>query len=410
MDDGSRIPILAGRRVLLGVSGSIAAYKAADLASKLTQAGAEVDVLLSPAGREFVTPLTFQSLTGRKAYTESDLWGEQAQVLHVGLAEAADLLMIAPATANTIAKIATGQADSLISLAVLAARCPILVAPAMDVGMYESEVTQENIEKLKGRGVHFAGPAEGRMASGLSGRGRFLEPDEIVGYIRQVIGLEGPLAGRKVIVTAGGTQEPFDPVRVLANRSSGKQGYALAQAAVDRGAQVVLISGPTALDPPIGANIIEIENAAELHVATLEVVQGAAALLMAAAVADYRPERNHNQKIKRREGVPELSLEPTEDILGAVVEYREENGDPEVIVGFAAESHDLIDNAQAKLREKLLDLVVANDITAADAGFAADTNRVMFIDRDGQVEELPLLSKAEVSERVLERVVDLLGT
>ena len=338
MDESSRIAILDGRRILLGVSGSIAAYKAADLASKLAQAGAEVDVLLSPAGREFVTPLTFQSLTGRKAYTEHDLWGDEAHVLHVGLAEAADLLVIAPATANTIAKIASGQADTLISLAALAARCPLLIAPAMDVGMFENAATQENVEKLQGRGVHFAGPGEGRMASGLSGRGRFLEPTEIVGHIRQVLGFDGPLAGKKVVVTAGGTQEPLDPVRVLANRSSGKQGYALAQAAADRGAQVVLISGPTALDVPVGARRVDVETAAQLKVATLEAVEGASVLLMAAAVADYRPAQSSQEKLKRREGVPELLLEPTQDVLGAVVEYKNERKEPQVIVGVAAAS------------------------------------------------------------------------
>lgn len=408
MEASARIPILDGRRILLGVSGSIAAYKAADLASKLTQSGAEVDVLLSPAGREFVTPLTFQSLTGRKAYTERDLWGEQAHVLHVGLAEAADLLVIAPATANTLAKIATGQADTLISLAALAARCPVLIAPAMDVGMYEDAATQENVERLMGRGVYFAGPAEGRMASGLSGRGRFLEPNEIIGHIRQVLGLNGPLAGRKIVVTAGGTQEPLDPVRVLANRSSGKQGYALAQAAVDLGADVLLVSGPTALEVPVGAQRVDIETAAQLKRATMEAVVGATALLMAAAVADYRPVQSSAEKYKRREGVPELALEPTEDVLGAVVDYRKKSGEPDVIVGFAAESRDLIENARSKLHEKSLDLVVANDITAEDAGFAVETNRVALIDAHGNVDELPLMSKAEVAEQVLEQVVALI--
>lgn len=408
MEASARIPILDGRRILLGVSGSIAAYKAADLASKLTQSGAEVDVLLSPAGREFVTPLTFQSLTGRKAYTERDLWGEQAHVLHVGLAEAADLLVIAPATANTLAKIATGQADTLISLAALAARCPVLIAPAMDVGMYEDAATQENVERLMDRGVYFAGPAEGRMASGLSGRGRFLEPNEIIGHIRQVLGLNGPLAGRKIVVTAGGTQEPLDPVRVLANRSSGKQGYALAQAAVDLGADVLLVSGPTALEVPVGAQRVDIETAAQLKRATMEAVVGATALLMAAAVADYRPVQSSAEKYKRREGVPELALEPTEDVLGAVVDYRKKSGEPDVIVGFAAESRDLIENARSKLHEKSLDLVVANDITAEDAGFAVETNRVALIDAHGNVDELPLMSKAEVAEQVLEQVVALI--
>lgn len=409
MDGPKRIPLLEDRRILLGVCGSIAAYKAAELASRLTQAGAVVDMLLSPSAQNFITPLTFQSLTGRKAYSERDLWGDQGHVLHVGLAEAADLLVIAPATANTIAKIASGQADSLIPLAALAARCPVLIAPAMDVGMYASEVTQENVEKLRARGVIIAGPAEGRMASGLMGHGRMLEPEAIIGHIRMAVGMGGPLAGRKIVVTAGGTHEPLDPVRVLANRSSGKQGYALAQAAIDRGAEVVLVSGPTSLPDPVGAHIVSIRTAADLLSATLEAVRGSSALLMAAAVADYRPAQNRAQKMKRREGVPQLILEPTGDVLGAVVERRQKSGEPEVIVGFAAESQELVKNAREKLREKSLDLVVANDITAEASGFAVDTNRVVLVDREGQTEELPLLSKTAVAEHVLKRVVQMLA-
>jgi phosphopantothenoylcysteine decarboxylase/phosphopantothenate--cysteine ligase len=246
------------------------------------------------------------------------------------------------------------------------------------------------------------------MASGLSGHGRLLEPEAIIGHIRKVLGLIGPLADKKVVVTAGGTQEPLDPVRVLANRSSGKQGYALAQAAVDRGADVVLISGPTALDTPVGVQRVEIETAAELKEATMDAVRGTSALLMAAAVADYRPAENRARKLKRREGVPEISLEPTEDVLAAVVDHRKEHSEPDVIVGFAAESEDLIENARVKLREKSLDLVVANDITAEDSGFGADTNRVALINNEGNVEELPLMSKGEVAERVLDRVVEML--
>lgn len=409
MDGPKRIPLLEDRRILLGVCGSIAAYKAAELASRLTQAGAVVDMLLSPSAQNFITPLTFQSLTGRKAYSERDLWGDQGHVLHVGLAEAADLLVIAPATANTIAKIASGQADSLIPLAALAARCPVLIAPAMDVGMYASEVTQENVEKLRARGVIIAGPAEGRMASGLMGHGRMLEPEAIIGHIRMAVGMGGPLAGRKIVVTAGGTHEPLDPVRVLANRSSGKQGYALAQAAIDRGAEVVLVSGPTSLPDPVGTHFVSIRTAADLLSATLEAVRGSSALLMAAAVADYRPAQNRAQKMKRREGVPQLILEPTGDVLGAVVERRQKSGEPEVIVGFAAESQELVKNAREKLREKSLDLVVANDITAEASGFAVDTNRVVLVDREGQTEELPLLSKTAVAEHVLKRVVQMLA-
>ncbi len=265
------VPILKDRRLLLGVCGSIAAYKAAELASKLTQAGAQVDVLLTEAATRFVTPLTFQSVTGRRAWTDADLWGPEAHVLHVGLGQAADLLVIAPATATTMARLAYGLADNLLALTALAVRCPLLLAPAMDAGMFEHPTTQANLQTLLQRGVHVAGPGEGRMASGLVGRGRMLEPVELMGHVRKVLGAAGSLRGRTIVVTAGGTQEPLDPVRVLANRSSGKQGYALAQSAIDHGAEVVLISGPSELSAPVGAQRIDVQTAAEMRSATLEV-------------------------------------------------------------------------------------------------------------------------------------------
>ncbi|MCJ7825805.1 MAG: bifunctional phosphopantothenoylcysteine decarboxylase/phosphopantothenate--cysteine ligase CoaBC [Anaerolineales bacterium] len=408
MEMTTTIPILENRRILLGVTGSIAAYKAADLASRLTQAGMQVDVILSAAARKFITPLTFQSVTGRKACTESDLWGEDAHVLHVGLVEGAEAFMIAPATANTIAKLATGQAESLLTLTALAARCPLIVAPAMDVGMYEHIATQENVKILRERGVIFAGPGEGRMASGLIGKGRMLEPMELMGTLRQVIGKAGPLEGRKIVVTAGGTHEAVDPVRVMANRSSGKQGFSLAQAAIDRGGSVVLIAGPTMLPAPVGARRIDVTSAAEMLEATKENVENADVLLMAAAVADFRPSETATEKIKRKKGVPEITLERTEDILAAVTKLKAKTGWPRLIVGFAAESQNLIENAQNKLEEKGLDLVVANDITVADAGFAVDTNRVTLLDRAGGREELPLMAKTAVAEKVLQRVVALL--
>jgi phosphopantothenoylcysteine decarboxylase/phosphopantothenate--cysteine ligase len=409
MKNSEIIPVLKDRRILLGVTGSIAAYKAVELASMLTKAGAQVDVILSAAARQFVTPLTFQSVTGRKVYGEADLWGEQAHVLHIGLGEAADLFIIAPATANTLAKLATGQADSLLTLTALAVRCPLLVAPAMDVGMYEQAATQENIELLSQRGVLFAGPAQGRMASGLIGKGRLIEPQELFGYVRKVLGADGSLASRKVVVTAGGTLEALDPVRVLANRSSGKQGFALAQAAVDRGASVTLISGPVHLPTPVGATSVDVESAADMHAAVKEAADGADVLLMAAAVADYRPVDPSSAKLKRSGGVPKVVLEKTADILADIVEARTRSGHPAVIVGFAAESDDLLVNARAKLESKGVDLLVANDITAPDAGFEVDTNRVTLLDAGG-AQELPLLSKAAVAEAVLERVVTILGT
>lgn len=400
--------LLDGKQILLGVSGSIAAYKVADLASKLTQAGAQVDVILTAAAEKFITPLTFQSVTGRKAYTDADLWGGQAHILHVGLAHQADLLVIAPCTANTLAKLAYGIADNLLSITALAARCPILLAPAMDVGMYTAAATQSNVKSLIARGIYFAGPGEGRMASGLTGLGRMLEPAELLGHIRLILGKNGPLSGKHIIITAGGTQEPLDPVRVLTNKSSGKQGYALAQAAIDSGAQVTLISAPTALNPPVGARLVSVQTAHQMLEAVLEECNRADALIMAAAVADFRPAQIARDKIKKRQAIPQVHLEATEDVLAAVAGQRSRLNRPRVVVGFAAESRDLLKNAAEKLQSKNLDFIVANDISAADAGFGVDTNRVTLLFADGHNEPLPLMSKAEVAEVVVQRLTAML--
>ncbi len=398
--------ILTGKHILLGVTGSIAAYKAADLASKLTQAGAQVDVLLTSGAEKFVTPLTFQSLTGRKAYTDADLWGGEAHVLHVGLGHSADLLVIAPCTANTLAKIARGLADNLLTITALAARCPLLIAPAMDAGMYEHPATQENVRILSERGVLFAGPGEGRMASGLMGRGRFLEPAELIGHIRLVLGRNGKLAGTKIVVTAGGTQEPLDPVRVLTNKSSGKQGYALAQAALDAGATVVLVSAPTALTPPVGARLLRVQTAEEVKTAVLAEAAGADVLIMAAAVADFRPKTVAADKLKKRDGIPQIELEAAPDVLSAVAGMGSKR--PRVVVGFAAESRDLLENARAKLASKRLDFIVANDVSAPDSGFSVDTNRATLLFADGRQIALPLMSKSDLAETILEHVIALL--
>ena len=400
------IPVLRGKRILLGVSGSIAAYKAAELASRLTQAGARVDAILTAAASRFVTPLTFQSLTGRPA--PADLWSEDAHVLHVGLADGADLLLVAPATADILAKLAHGLADDLLTVTALAARCPLLIAPAMDAGMFEHPAVQANLTALLARGATVIGPAGGRMASGLTGRGRMLEPEEILGHVRRAAGRSGPLAGRHVVVTAGGTEEPIDPVRSLSNRSSGKQGFAVAQAALDRGADVTLVAAPCSLSTPVGASRIDVSTAHEMAHAVLEASAGADALVMAAAVADFRPVRPADHKLKKDAGLPVLELERTTDILRAVAEVRARTGRPACVVGFAAETGDLLANARKKLQEKRLSLVVANDISKADAGFGADLNRVTLIDSAG-AEELPLLSKAEVAERILDRVQALLS-
>lgn len=404
------IPIVIDKKIVLGVTGSIAAYKAADLASKLTQAGALVDVILTEAAARFVTSLTFQSVTGRPART--DLWAASAEahIAHVALSEQAQLMVIAPASANTIAKLAHGLADNLLTVTALAARCPLLLAPAMDGGMYEHPATQANLKTLQDRGVTLLGPSQGRMASGLAGRGRLLEPNEILGHIRLALARGGSLAGRRVVVSAGGTQEPIDPVRFISNRSSGKQGYALAQAALDRGAEVTLVSGPTALPAPIGAKLIDVQTAEAMAQAVLAASAEADVLLMAAAVADFRPAQVAGQKLKKS-AVPEIRLEKTLDILTAVGEARDGSPAhrPAVIVGFAAESQNVIENARDKVLRKRLSLIVANDITASDAGFGVDTNRVTVIDAGGGVEELPLLTKTQVAEAVLARVEKMLA-
>ncbi len=404
---------LAQSKTLLGVTGSIAAYKAADLASKLAQSGATVKTILTKAATEFISPLTFQSVTGQPAYTDADLWGAQAHVLHVGLAHEADLLLIAPATAQTMAKLAQGSADDLLSLTALALgtgpdSATLLIAPAMDAGMFSHAATQRNLDTLIERGAVIIGPEQGHLASGLVAKGRMTEPLEILGHVRYQLSRQGQLTGRHVVVTAGATQEALDPVRYLSNRASGRQGYALAQAALDAGAQVTLISGPAHLEPPIGAKIIHIRSATEMKNATLQACQKAAALLMCAAVVDFRPAQYHDHKIKKSSGVPTLELAATDDILNAVKTQRQKLDSPKVVVGFAAESQDLLANAQRKLESKGLDMIAANDISATDAGFAVDTNRVTLLHADGQKEEFPLMSKAEVAAEIVERVKKIL--
>jgi len=396
------------KRLLLGITGSIAAYKAADLASRLAQAGAQVDVILTQAALQFITPLTFQSVTGRRAYIDEDLWGHTGHVLHIGLAKNADLLTIAPISANTLAKLAHGIADNLLAVTALAASCPLILAPAMDGAMFTHPATQANLEILRQRGAIIVGPAEGHLASGQSGFGRMVEPAELIGHIRLALSQHGPLYGRKVVVTAGGTQEAIDPVRAITNHSSGKQGFNLAQAALDRGAKVTLISGPTHLPTPIGAQRVDVLTTQEMLSAVLAALPNADVLIMAAAVADFRPTTSASEKIKRDKGIPQITLEATPDILQAVAEQRSSDGYPKVTVGFAAESQDLLRNARHKLHAKHLDLIVANDITASDAGFAVDTNRVTILDAGGGEEILPLMTKAEIAEIVLERIVGLL--
>lgn len=388
---------LADKHVVLGVTGSIACYKALDLASKLMQAGALVDTIMSYGATQFVAPLAFRSLTHRVVVTDTFDPDSEYSVEHVALAHKADVIVVAPATVHCIAKLALGLADDPLTTTIVAAKCPLVVAPAMDGNMFDHPATQANLATLKERGAVIAGPGIGRLASGFSGVGRLLETPELLGHISYAMGKDGDLAGRTVVVSAGGTMEPIDPVRVITNHSSGKMGYALAEAARDRGADVVLVTAPTSLADPALVKVVQVRTAEEMGQAIQEHVTKADALVMAAAVADYRPTETAGQKIKKADDDLNISLAKTTDIL------KSAKGNF-VRVGFAAESQNLVENAKAKVGSKNLDLIAANDITAEGSGFGSDTNKVTLIDRDLAVEELPLLSKYEVSNRILDRV------
>lgn len=391
-----------GKTIVLGVTGSIAAYKAADLASKLTQRGLTVDVVLTRAAMEFVSELTFRSITHRPVVTDMFDPASEFSVEHVALAERADVVVVAPATANTIAKLAAGIADEMLTCTVLATRSPVVVAPAMDAGMYDNAVTQENLDKLRSRGFVIVGPGHGRLASGLVGVGRLADNDEISGAIFEVLGRGGDLSGRRIVVSAGGTQEAIDLARYVSNRSSGKMGYALAEAARDRGASVTLVTGPTALSSPAAVEVVHVTTAQEMQAATRNAVAAADVLIMAAAVADYRAASVPEGKIKSESDTLVIELVKTPDIVGEL------SGDF-IKVGFAAESEDLEARAVEKLKRKQLDLIVVNDISAEDSGFEVDTNRVTLIGRDGTAEPLPLMLKSEVAHKILDRVVLLLS-
>ena len=388
---------LADKHVVLGVTGSIACYKALDLASKLMQAGALVDVIMSYGATQFVTPLAFRSITHRAVVTDQFDPDSEYSVEHVALAQQADVIVVAPATVHCIAKLALGLADDPLTTTIVAATCPLVVAPAMDGNMYDHPATQANLATLKERGVVIAGPGTGRLASGLMGVGRLLETPELLGHISYAMGKDGDLAGRIVVVSAGGTMEPIDPVRVITNHSSGKMGYALAEAARDRGADVVLVTAPTSLADPALVKVVQVRTAEQMGEAIQEHVKKADALVMAAAVADYKPATAAGQKIKKSEDDLNITLAKTEDIL------KSAKGNF-IRVGFAAESENLVENAKAKVSSKKLDLIAANDITAEGSGFGSDTNQVTLIDRDLKVEELPLLTKYDVSNRILDRV------
>ncbi len=392
---------LEGKTIVLGVTGSIAVYKASDLASKLTQQHARVDVVMTPAATEFVKPLTFRSVTGRPVTVDMFQANTEFNIEHVALAQAADIVVVAPASANTIAKMACGIADNMLCSTVLATKAPVMVAPAMNVNMWENQVTQENVEKLRKRGYVIVGPAHGWLAEGRVGYGRMEEPPVIMEGIRQVLGRNGDLAGTRIVVTAGGTQEPIDPVRHITNRSSGKMGYAIAEAARDRGAAVTLVAAPTALPDPYGVDAVHVSTAEEMFQAVTKATKSCEALVMAAAVADYRPHSGASQKIKKLDDELTLNLVRTTDILGSI------KGDF-VKVGFAAETADLVANATKKLTGKKLDLIVANDITRSDAGFSSEMNRVILIGQNAEPVELPLMPKRQVADAILDWVAALL--
>jgi phosphopantothenoylcysteine decarboxylase/phosphopantothenate--cysteine ligase len=403
----SPILVLQGKRITLGVTGSIAAYKAVGLASALHQAGATVDVAMTADAQRFVQPLSFQAITHRPVF--ADLWapGMETDIAHVTLGRESDLIVVAPATANALAKLAHGLADDPVSVTVLAARGAVVVAPAMDAGMYTHPATAANVALLKERGVVVVEPEEGHLASGLSGLGRLAAPEMILDVLRATLGRAGgDLAGRRVVVTAGGTQEPIDPVRFITNRSSGKMGYALAEAARDRGAEVTLITTPTALHLPGAMKVVKVERAQELLEAVVAGYGQTDVLIMAAAVADFRVADVAGQKVKRGESALSLTLVPNPDILRET-SLLATTVHP-VRVGFAAETNDLVEHATDKLARKKLDLIVANDVAAEGSGFAVDTNQVTLLWADGRRDDLPQLAKTEVADRVLDAVAQLL--
>ncbi|HKO04269.1 MAG TPA: bifunctional phosphopantothenoylcysteine decarboxylase/phosphopantothenate--cysteine ligase CoaBC [Candidatus Acidoferrales bacterium] len=396
-------------RVAVGVTGGVAAYKAAELVRLLQQEGLEVEVVMTRAAQEFVAPLTFAALTGRKVITgmfgaaESPTANVESAIEHIAVAQRIDALVIAPATADFLARMAGGIADDFLSTLVLATKAHVIVAPAMNVNMWEHPATQENLARLRGRGVRIVEPGEGYLACGMTGPGRLAEVEEIGRAVCETLGLRHDLEGETLLITAGPTREEIDPVRFLSNRSSGKMGYALAEVALRRGARVVLVSGPVALAPPQNAEFVPVRTAEEMRRAIFERLEPATVVLMAAAVADYRPAKPASQKIKRGAGSLALELEPTPDILAEISEQK----GGRTLVGFAAETSDLAENARGKLLRKGVDLIVANDVTRQGAGFDVDTNIVTLVRRDGSQLDLPQMSKHDLASRLLDEVAAL---
>jgi phosphopantothenoylcysteine decarboxylase / phosphopantothenate---cysteine ligase len=401
-------------KIALGVTGGVAAYKAAELVRRLQQENLDVQVVMTRSAREFITPLTFAALTGKKVITE--MFGAddaapanvESAIEHIAVAQRIDLLLVAPATADILAHFAQGIAHDFLTTLYLATKAPVLVAPAMNVNMWEHPATQENLQKLRARGVHLVDPDEGYLACGMTGAGRLAATDAIVEKVRLVLGLRRDLEGQTVLVTAGATREDIDPVRFLTNRSSGKMGYALAEAAARRGARLVLISGPSDLAVPEGVDWVPVRSAENMRDAVRERAAEANVIIMAAAVADYRPAAAQPHKLKRSEARITLELEPTPDILAELGREDAQHAVANrILVGFAAETQALADNARSKLARKGADMIVANDVTQEGAGFDTDTNIVTLFTRDGREIPLPKLSKFEVANRILDRIIEL---
>lgn len=396
--------MLKDKNVILGVTGGIAAYKSVDLASRLRKAGANVHVIMTKGAQNFVTPLTFREITGNPVTTT--MWGEVTNhnVEHIALANLADLVIVAPATANFIAKCAMGMADDMLTTTLLATKAPIFFAPAMNSNMYENQLTQKNIDVLIESGWNFIPPESGHLACGTDGVGRMPEPADIVDFVHFTMAFAADMLGIKVLVTAAGTYEPIDPVRYIGNRSSGKMGYAIAEAAKKRGAEVILVSGPSALTPPDGVEFIGVESAAEMRDAVMEHFSEADMVIKAAAVADYRVRNVSDQKIKKNDEELTLVLEKNHDILK---ELGEKKRTGQILVGFAAETQNLLEYAKAKLEKKNLDMIVANDVSRKDAGFNTDTNVVKLLYRNGTIEELPIMTKQKLADELLNRVLKI---
>jgi phosphopantothenoylcysteine decarboxylase / phosphopantothenate---cysteine ligase len=395
-------------RVALGVSGGVAAYKAAELVRRLQQEAIDVQVVMTKSAQEFVTPLTFAALTGQKVITE--MFGDdtadanvESAIEHIAVAQRIDLLVVAPATANVIAKMARGVADDFLTTLYLATTAPVVVAPAMNVNMWNHAATQENIEALRARGVHVVSPEEGYLACGMTGAGRLASTEAIAKAVCARLGIEHDLENEAVIVTAGPTCEDLDPVRYLTNRSSGKMGYALAEAATRRGARVILISGPTRLDPPPGVEFVSVRSTEQMQAALEEHLPRATAVIMAAAVADYRAVTRETKKMKRDDGRVILELEATPDILAGIARKKSER----IVVGFAAETDHVAEHARAKLESKQADLIVANDVTAEGAGFDHDTNIITLYSRDGSEKAFSRMPKIDAAHRILDRILEL---